>query len=234
MRAPARSAFSVALRTARGDESIRSLAARVGISKSALGRYESGSAVPSGNVLSRIDAALDQQGALLTIADSDATTSGEDGTTFSWHLYEADWVGPVWVRIRPAGTPGRRTLMLDWGPWSRRIDCEIDEVGIVLTVGLTRRPGVVPLPISLRSNEQVHVHWSRGVPVGFGNVLDVTDGWELSDPEELVDASGAMIREALAVRGRSPAEFAEFLGVDEATIERWLSGGDVGALRVVR
>jgi transcriptional regulator with XRE-family HTH domain len=221
----------VALRTARGDESIRSLAARVGISKSALARYESASTVPSGDVLERLDEVLEQQGALLTIVDSDATTSGKDGTTFSWHLYDADWAGPVWVRVRPAGATGPRTLTLDWGPWSRHVECDLDDVGVVLTIGFTRRPGVVPVPISLRSDEQVHVHWSPGVPVGFANVRDITDGWVLSDHEELLDAAASMIRDALAVRGRSHSEFAEFLGVEESTVEQWLTGSDVKQTR---
>jgi transcriptional regulator with XRE-family HTH domain len=214
----------VALRRARGDESLRGLAARVGVSKSALARYESGSALPSGDVLERLDRELEQHGALLTIADSDATRLEDDGTTFSWHLYSADWAGPVWIRVRPAGKRGPRRLVLDWGPWSRRVEGDLDDIGIVLDIGLARRSGLESVPISLRSDKEVHVHWGLGLPVGFSRVLDITDGWFVSDQDQLLDAAAAMIRDALAVRGRSFAEFAEFLGVDVETIEQWLEG----------
>lgn len=226
-----RPALAAAIKAARGREGQRACAARIGVGHSTLARWETGETVPDRETTILLDAALGQRGALVSLRGHDEWTPSGPGATQHSHAFSAEWVGPVWVRVLPATDVVRHVLLWRWGMWERRVEVDLDPQGVVLLTERNQTVGFGGLPSArLTADHPVHAHWGIGPPVGLPGVMDVQAGWYPAESEALLRVAGSILTDALAWCGRTPAELAAFLGVEEPVVQAFLRGIPLSAL----
>lgn len=224
-REPQQTRLAGAIRDARGREGQRPLARRIGVGHSTLARWETGETVPNREMVALLDTALGMQGSLLGLVGHEAWSPSGPGRTEHTYAYDHEWVGPVWVQVLPAADAGPQRLRWRWGIWERSIDVDLGPQGVVLVTRRNQTSGEGGLPpTTLVAERPVHAYWSQGPALDLPHVMDVQAGWYPFQEEVLLREAGSVLSDALAWCGRSPAELAEFLGVDLAAVEAFLAG----------
>lgn len=203
------------------------LAKRINVSTSALSRYESGAVRPDDAVLRAIDDVLVLGGTLVGLTSLDAQAG--HGSTVHFHRVPAPWLGHVWVVVRSADRTALSAvagpLRLRWGPWAREISTGDAGSQLVAMFRISRvRPDDDSPPIRLETPGVTVVRWGEGVPPPHLQPVDVSEGWYPAEAGDLLRAAGALLHDALAFVGRTPAELAAWLEVPLEHVESLLRG----------
>lgn len=172
------------LKQLRGRRSLRELALAAKVSKSSLSRYESG-ATPIPFALARsIDQAYGAEGWIEAAVASVGRgrwkpwTDGAHPQREFFHQWPAQYVGLVWVLIRPvavrAGTP--HDVRLQWGPWTYEETLEsLHSDGTSLLTG--KAQDEVPVTCNLQCSQAVHALWGIGEELPASTIMDIRQRW---------------------------------------------------------
>jgi transcriptional regulator with XRE-family HTH domain len=164
------------------------------LSRSTLSRYESGRVLPPleyGPHLDRLYRAsgwIDMSIRTLWQAEWDPWHSPsqwpERNFYFSW---PASYSGDVWIEVAPipAEVGMATNLVLNWGPWERRVDIVLPAAGAVLQTGKAADADGISRTLNLQGDRPFYAlsgAGTKGSPRG-GCTLDIREGWRLTRPE---------------------------------------------------
>jgi transcriptional regulator with XRE-family HTH domain len=183
---PQANALGKLLRSARGPREQIEIAKLVGVSDSALSRFETGQAVPDLEVARRLDEVLQLGGDVRERARGIIFPVGRVLPTAARRLIVAvfppDYIGAVHVHLQAAADQEAADVGVEliWGNWSHRRALLLDAIGTALLfakVDASNRS----VPLRIHASVPVGATYGCGTPIGLPDdrVVDANDGWDL-------------------------------------------------------